>query len=206
MKVFYMLKTLFLNSLKYGTTEKEYIRIWGIKHPSNIVKLIIQNALNYLSSFLLHIHMGVQRVKTDKKDSYLIAQYASKFTNELPLSKIPEKELLQIKLLTAHRERVLKHKLVIVKVIKELENTMEKALIISIIRDNKKHLKLLEDQLGQVESKIHELVKENSYLDKNYKLMQSIPGVGPQIALYVMLYTHNFDRITTPRKFGVLQG
>ena len=38
---------------KYGTTEKESIHTWDIKLPNNMEKLIIQNVLNLLSSFLL---------------------------------------------------------------------------------------------------------------------------------------------------------
>jgi hypothetical protein len=42
--------------LKYGTIEKENMLIWDIKHQKSTAKLIIQNALNYLSSFLLQFH------------------------------------------------------------------------------------------------------------------------------------------------------
>jgi hypothetical protein len=44
-----------LSSWKSGTTEKEYIHTSGTKHPNNMGKSIIQNALNYLSSFLLQV-------------------------------------------------------------------------------------------------------------------------------------------------------
>jgi len=41
--------------LKSGITEKENTHISGTKPPSNMEKLIIQNALNYLSTFLLQV-------------------------------------------------------------------------------------------------------------------------------------------------------
>jgi hypothetical protein len=48
-----------LSSWKSGTTEKEYIHTSGTKHPNNMGKSIIQNALNYLSSFLLQVHISL---------------------------------------------------------------------------------------------------------------------------------------------------
>lgn len=41
--------------LKSGTIEKENTHIWDTKLPSNMEKSVIQNALNYLSTFLLQV-------------------------------------------------------------------------------------------------------------------------------------------------------
>ena len=150
--------------------------------------------------------MGIQRVKTDKRDSSIIALYASKFTEELPIGQIPKEELLHLKMLAAHRDRLLKQKQAIEKINKELECTLEKEMVSSIIKDNTAILKLLKVQFTKIEKSILLLINEIPMFQINYDLMRSIPGVGPQIALYVLLYTHNFNRITDPRKFGSFAG
>jgi len=150
--------------------------------------------------------MGIQRVKTDKKDSWIIAQYASKFTEDLPLSELPERELMKLKMLTAHRERVLKQILNIEKVSGELEYTMENDLISEIIEDHKEVLQVLKVQLKKVEKMIVDHIHDQPMVLKNYELIQSVPGVGVQVAMHMILCTHNFQRITDPRKFGSYAG
>lgn len=150
--------------------------------------------------------MGIQRVKTDKRDSAIIALYASKFTEDLPIGQIPKNELLQLKVLAAHRERLLKQKQAIEKINKELIHTLDEKLIAVIIKDNLAFLKLLKDRFKKIEKSISMLIADIPIFHFNYELMKSIPGVGPQIALYVLLFTHNFDRIKDPRKFGSFSG
>lgn len=150
--------------------------------------------------------MGIQRVKTDKKDSTVIALYASKFTEDLPIGQIPKNELLQLKVLAAHRERLLKQKQAIEKINKELIHTLDKKMVAVIIKDNLAILKLLKEQFKKIEKSISMLIAETPIFHFNYELMKSIPGVGSQIALYVLLFTHNFDRIKDPRKFGSFSG
>ena len=150
--------------------------------------------------------MGIQRVKTDKKDSAMIALYASKFTEDLPIGRVPEKELLALKLLVAHRDRLLKQKKSIDIINEELTSTLDSKLISSIISDNKRLLKLIKDRFKETEQKIDELIKGIPMLHSNFELMQTIPGIGPQIAINVLLYTHNFNRINSPRKFGSFAG
>lgn len=173
-----------------------------------LCKFLQSNAITYgvVNPLQIKKSMGIQRVKTDKRDSKVIALYASKFREDLPIGNIPEKELLDIKLLSSHRERLLRQKLSIEKVTEELSSTLGKKEIGHIVKDNEVILKLLTTRLKKTEEKIVSIISSSKELKSNYELMQSIPGVGPQIALYVLINTHNFDRIDTARKFGCFAG
>lgn len=150
--------------------------------------------------------MGIQRIKSDKRDSLVIAQYAQKFTEDLALNEFESKALMKLKMLNSHRTRLLKQVLATEKINGELESTLDKELIKEIIKDNVAVLKVLKKQLKRIEQSIHELIREQPLVRSNYELIQSVPGVGPQVALHMILYTHNFQRITDPRKFGSYAG
>ncbi len=156
----------------------------------------------------LHIKrsMGLQRVKNDKRDSWLIAQYASKFTDQLPINLLEEKDLLALKMLNAHRERLLKQILSIEKVRLELKDTLEQGLIKEVVKDNEMIVKVVKQKLKKVEESIRELIKSDDQMYCNYELIRSVPGVGEQVATHMILCTYNFSRITDPRKFGSYAG
>ena len=156
----------------------------------------------------LHIKrsMGLQRVKSDKRDSYIIAQYASKFTDQLPINVLEDKDMLALKMLNSHRERLLRQVLALEKVTKELTDTLEKDLIKEILKDNASLLKILKTKLKKVEGMIREKIKSHAQMDCNYELIRTIPGIGEQVATHMILCTYNFSRLTDPRKFGSYAG
>ena len=156
----------------------------------------------------LHIKrsMGLQRVKTDKRDSLIIAQYAQKFTDQLPINVLEEKEMLKLKMLNAHRERLLKQILAIGKVNLELTDTLDKKMIKEIVKDNEAVLKVLKEKQRKVEASILEMIESNDQMNRNYELIRTVPGVGEQVAINMILCTYNFSRITDPRKFGSYAG
>jgi transposase len=211
----------FLNKKLGFRSFEKWVESFGV--CSEEILICMEHTGYYIFSLCTHLHkmgidysvvnpmqikksMGIQRVKTDKKDSSMIALYASKFTEDLPIGRIPEKELLELKLLVAHRDRLSKQKQGIARVNEELISTLEAKMIRSIVSDNKKLLKLFDDRFKATEQKIKNIIKEIPMLHTNFELMQSIPGIGPQIAINVLLYTHNFNRINTPRKFGSFAG
>lgn len=156
----------------------------------------------------LHIKrsMGLQRVKSDKRDSYIIAQYASKFTDQLPINVLEDKEMLALKMLNSHRERLLRQILALEKVTVELTDTLEKDLIKEIVKDNESLLKILKAKLKTAEGSIREKIKSHEQMDRNYELIRTIPGIGDQVATHMILCTYNFSRLTDPRKFGSYAG
>jgi len=150
--------------------------------------------------------MGLQRVKSDKRDSLIIAQYAQRFMDELPINVLEEQEMLKLKMLNAHRERLLKHILALEKVSLELTDTLDKSLIKEIVKDNASIVKKIKIKLKKVEVAIREMIEEHQQMNRNYELIRTIPGVGEQVAINMILTTYNFTRITDPRKFGSYAG
>jgi transposase len=41
---------------------------------------------------------------------------------------------------------------------------------------------------------------------RNFKLMQTVKGIGPVVNRYIIIYTENFTRFTDPKKFACYAG
>jgi transposase len=46
------------------------------------------------------------------------------------------------------------------------------------------------------------LIKLDQQLNKNYKLSKSVKGVGPILAIQMLLHTHNYSRFASLRQFS----
>jgi transposase len=60
--------------------------------------------------------------------------------------------------------------------------------------------------IRKLESKIFDIIKSDEDLAMNYKLLNSIKGIGKINAITTLVYTENFSRFTDARKYGVYAG
>jgi transposase len=61
-------------------------------------------------------------------------------------------------------------------------------------------------QIERVEKDIERLIKEDSSLSDQYKLINSIKGVGPQTAIMMIILTNGFSSFDNWRKFASYAG
>lgn len=114
----------------------------------------------------------------------MIAQYT--LANSLKLYSFTEQHLTKLKVLHTQREKI-------IKAIRTFGNNKETELFlpkeivkgltktsISIIKNLKKNLKLIDSQ-------ILEIINSDEILKINYQLAQSVPGIGPQTATYLLI-------------------
>lgn len=148
---------------------------------------------------------GISRGKNDKIDSRDIAFYAHTHFHKLKLNKLPEKELLQLKVLFAEREKLVKV-IGIMAMTKENEGFLPKEIIKETIRINAKTLTYLRSQLKEIETRISSIVKENEKINNQVELVKSVPGIGQQTALYLVITTKCFDAFEDWRKMACYSG
>lgn len=148
---------------------------------------------------------GLSRGKNDKIDAKDIAFYAHTHIYKLNLSHIPEEDIMKLQLLFAEREKL-------VKAIRSFEMTNEnKGFIPSGITSklfniNKKTTNYLKKRLVETEQEMQLIVKENQEIQKQYQLIQTVPGVGPQTALYLIIKTKLFKAFDNWRKLACYSG
>lgn len=63
-----------------------------------------------------------------------------------------------------------------------------------------------DEQIEEIEQAIEQLIRRSEALARQYGLLQSIPGVGPRLAVSMIVATAGFSRFDNPRAFCCYSG
>ncbi len=148
---------------------------------------------------------GIARGKNDKVDAKDIAFYAITHSHKLHLNQIPEQDILRLQLLYTEREKLLKA-LHIMGSTLEVNGFLPKEVIKEVLILNKKTVTHLKASLKQIDKSIMVIVKENEQLKKSFALATSVPGIGTQSAVYMLIKTRCFTRFDNWRKLACYAG
>ncbi|MEM7106557.1 MAG: transposase [Bacteroidota bacterium] len=149
---------------------------------------------------------GVVRGKSDEDDSLMIAEFALRHLDELFSEIDLAQDLLKLKTMLSQRNQLIKYQLGIENHNKLIISTLPKKEIKQTVKQNNRIFSYFQKQINLTEARIYDLVFNDQDLKNNFKLLNSIVGVGPWTALYVILYTRNFMRIICPRRFACFAG
>jgi transposase len=143
---------------------------------------------------------GVQRTKTDRYDSAVIAQYACRYIDRATAYKPAEKEIESLQLLVAYRGRLVKSKVALELGAGEMRTVIKRDETARFVYEKSMlEVNRIKKQISDVERKMHETIM-NSSLKENYLLITSIKGVGMQTAVALMIHTNNFSGFQTARQ------
>jgi transposase len=150
--------------------------------------------------------VGIKRGKSDMKDAYMIASYAVTNKHRLTPFELPTKALRLLKVMMTARDKY-------VKMSVQVQNSLKANLILldtldvkQLIRDEKKHIKYLQNLIEELEKQMMELIRSNPTLCQSYKKITRVVGVGPITAIKCITETNNFTRFTDGRKFSCYCG
>jgi transposase len=169
------------NTGKYGNaflqvTATRQLNTW-VEHPLQIKR-----------------SQGMTRGKTDKQDALRIAQYAYRFNDKAILWKPEEKIILQLRELQSKRDLLVK------------SHRMLKQAVGKKDADIQQPLKALQNAIDKIEAKIEILIHTDEKLLTQYKLVQSVPGIGKIVATSLLITTKGFTNLTDPRKLACYMG
>jgi transposase len=148
---------------------------------------------------------GISRGKNDKIDSKEIAFYAYSHTHKFRPSSMPAKSIQQLRLLFTEREKVLKS-LASFEKTDENKDFVSKDVFACVASVNKKTVSLLKKTLKQIEEKMLAVIASEEKLSQQYKLITSIPGIGTQTAIYLIIATKGFDAFDNWRQLACYAG
>ena len=178
----------------------------GIYTRELVQFLMLQNANVWMESALhLKRSMGMTRGKNDKVDSYRIARYALTNADQAKLVSISNKTLQLLKDMMSSRERIHKAYQAIEVSIKEMEQ-IDKTTGKELRRVNKSALSGLKKSKLAIEARMFELISNDDAMNKIYNLITSIKGVGAVLATELIVYTHLFQRLDTPKQLACYCG
>jgi transposase len=148
---------------------------------------------------------GITRGKNDKADSKDIASYCITHLHLLKLTTLPENDFIELKLLLAEREKLIKS-IGMFKMTKESQNFLPKEVLKITFAHNKKTTEVLQKQLIALEKIIQALIDNNPTFKEQQKLLITVPGVGKQTSVNLIVATYAFTAFKNWRKFACYCG
>ena len=149
--------------------------------------------------------MGLVRGKTDKLDAARIAAYGYEKKDKLTIDVPASDSLRRLQMLHSTRERLVRHRASLICSIKEY-----KCIGISdkdvIMQTQLQLIKNFDKQIEKLMIEIETIIENQKALKQNFRLLQSIRGVGKVVALVTIIKTHNFTRFANARKFACFCG
>lgn len=136
---------------------------------------------------------GMVRGKTDEWDAERIAQYAYRFQDKAVLWQPTDKTLLELKDLQTKRN-------LLVKSHSQLSQENKKDPVF------KKPIAALAKAIEQVEKKMENLIMSDDLYKQQFELLKTVPGIGRQTAIALILTTKGFTRLTESRKLSCYAG
>jgi transposase len=166
-----------------------------------------QNEMNYCLVPALEIKrsIGIKRGKSDKADALAIARFAYYKQGELACFRLAEKELQLLKVLMSEREKLVRAIKMFTQT-NEMKEFLPKSITKQAIGMNNKTVKFLQKQQKEIEGRITEIIENNPLFKNTVELAKSVPGVGDQTAITLMITTRCFTRITDWRKMACHAG
>lgn len=174
-------------------------RLWQYCCAQNL-HATIGNAADIKWSF------GLARGKDDVTDSMRLCEYAYRHEDRLRQADAFDEDVLLLKDLQTLRRRLLKQLSANKVALGELSGTNIQATQAIIEKASKAAIEGIKKSIKAVEIQINALIRSNAAMSKNYKLLLSVPGIGPVIGVYLIACTANFVGQPTGKQLACYAG
>jgi transposase len=148
---------------------------------------------------------GISRGKNDKTDAKDISYYSYRNIDKLKLFTFASIDIQKLKILYTEREKMLKA-LLLIQATKESKVFTDKVIFKEVSQINQTLVKSIKNSIHKIESKIKEVIKANDQLTKQTQLIKSIPGLGEQTSVYLIIATKGFTAFKNWRQFACYSG
>jgi transposase len=146
--------------------------------------------------------MGLVRGKSDKLDAQRIAQYGFEKQDKLVAEQPCDEKLKRLKLLSSTRAKLVTQRAALITTVQEYQQVLELKKSDLLITAQADTIKTLDRQIKKLDLAIQAVIETDEKLNRNYRLLQTIKGVGKVVALMMIIKTGNFTRFTKSRKFA----
>lgn len=173
-----------------------------------LCSLLERHSVNYSLVPAMEIKktQGMARGKTDRLDAHRIAQYAFRYRERLPPSRLPAKDLILIGELVSLREHYIRISIQLqnaLKAHKVAGQTVDNTIVMTSIGDMLANTKR---EISELEAKMRELIEANTEIRDNFRLLNTVKGIGPITAIMLIMTTRNFAGIREARKYNSYAG
>jgi len=150
--------------------------------------------------------LGNLRGKNDKVDAIRIAEYAYRNRDKLRLWQPKRDVIQQLAHLSTLRSRLVEVQKVIKTPLKEAGSFIKKNQGKQNDKLCSKTLTAIEFDLENIEKAIDVIIAEDPELNRLFKIVSSVSGIGKITAATVIITTNEFKDISDPKKFACHAG
>lgn len=138
---------------------------------------------------------GIRRLKSDRADASMIAEYAMRNYDKAVMYEPLSESLTQLRELFLYRQMVVRHRCSFQVRRGEKKLTMEKSSVKTMISQSGRHIvSELNKEIEKIDKRIASLIDSDAELTQVFSIVTSIPGIGTQNAVCLMVYTDNFRK------------
>jgi transposase len=150
--------------------------------------------------------LGLVRGKNDKVDSARIAMYAYINRHQIRFWKAPRKVIERIAALISQRSRMIKAKKQLSTANQEQKKFLDKEIMSSLNKYTRRTLVVIDKQIEAIEEEMLGLIQEDEMLNRMYRIITSVNGIGFITASYILVTTNEFININNPKKYACYSG
>ncbi len=186
--------------------------VFGFEHTGlyskNLILFLDEKgfAFTVIPGLELKRSLGIRRGKSDKADARDISEYIYEKREKLQLYKLPTQTLEKLKKLSSLRERMVSDRAAYKTRLGEYVEQFPDSGLEVYLHSQEEVIKCLNEQIETVEREMEDLILEDANLLRQYKLINSIKGVGPQTAIMMIILTKGFSAFENWRKFASYAG
>ncbi|MFA6246593.1 MAG: transposase [Mucilaginibacter sp.] len=176
----------------------------------------VNHVLNVLRKLKTNIHLGnpahiknslgLIRDKSDRLDAIRIANYAFRYHDELQFWEPRRKIVSHLAALSTVRARMMNILGMIKVPLKDQRGYIDRTLHNQVVGCCENSLSSIVNDLNLLERSILNIVHSDPVLSRYFKIICSVPYVGPVTAVQIIISTNEFIDINNPRKFACYAG
>lgn len=152
------------------------------------------------------LSLGIQRGKSDPIDATRLADYAFTYRHKLTPTVLPRRVLTELRNWLVWREQLVKMRTAVGNARKAQKGLAELVSTDALCAQMDEYLKKLTADIARTETRVMDLLAEQTALKGMYDLLTSIPGIGRITACWLLVYTHGFTRFGCSRKLSCYIG
>lgn len=186
--------------------------LFGLEHTGlysdNLMKFLAEEGLSFavIPGLELKRSLGIRRGKSDKADARDIANYICEKRETISLYELPSETLEELRRLASLRERMVKERAAYKTRLGEYTRQFPQDGPKVYIESQEVIINCFNGQIERVDKEISDLIKADVTLSRQYKLINTIKGVGPQTAIVMIILTRGFMSFENWRKFASYAG
>ena len=188
--------------------KSEYILEFIMEHTGIYGNLLIECLAGHkltmyvIAGLEIKNSTGISRGKNDKIDAKRIADYGIRFADKLKPYTLCDQTLTELKGLNTLRTQMVRIKTQLTQANDDIKKFQSKELQKKSDKLKKPVVNELDQAIEKIEAQMLELIKSDESIYENYKIAQSVPGVGKIVAVAFICATNNFTKFESAKALG----